>query len=85
MKYATAFVGAGAFCARTDAFVPVVPIAGSVAVSRNKVFASSVAVPAGRGGDVVMRLGGGGSKRGGIPKGVSSKIINIFRGSKSKG
>lgn len=84
MKFASALVGVGALCAGTDAFVPVAPVSGSFAVSKNLVVASSVsAVPTARAGDMVMMsLGGGGSKRGGISKSVSSKIVNIFRGSK---
>lgn len=86
MKLATALVGAGALCS-TDAFVPVaMPAGGSSSfVAKSSVLASSVsAVPAAR-GDVMMTLGGGGPKKGGLPKSVSSKITNIFRGSKGKG
>lgn len=86
MKLAFAVAGAGALCAGTDAFVPSTPVTGSFGVSKSAVFASSITpVPAGRAGEVVMSLGGGGSKKGGVPRGVSSKIVNLFRGTKSKG
>lgn len=86
MKFTAAVVGAGALCAGTDAFVPVAPARGNFAVSRNSVFASSAtSVPAARVGEVVMSLGGGGSKKGGIPRSVSSKIASVFRGNKGRG
>lgn len=86
MKFTAAVVGAGALCAGTDAFVPVAPATGNFAVSRNSVFASSAtSVPAARVGEVVMSLGGGGSKKGGIPRSVSSKIASVFRGNKGRG
>lgn len=85
MKFATALVGAGALCASTDAFVPVAMPAGGSFVSHSSPLASSVTAVPGRGGDVSMSLSGGGSKRGGAPKGMSSKITNIFRGVNRKG
>lgn len=85
MKFATALVGAGALCASTDAFVPAAVPAGNGFVSQSSTLASSVSAVPGRGGDVMMSLGNGGSKRGGVPKSVSSKISNIFRGSNRKG
>ncbi len=85
MKFATALVGAGALCASTDAFVPAAVPAGGSFVSQGSVLASSVSAVPARGGDVMMSLGGGGSKKGGSPKSVSSKITNIFRGGSSKG
>lgn len=85
MKFATAIVGAGALCASTNAFVPAAVPAGSRFVSETSAFSSVSAMP-GRGGDVMMMgLGGGGSKRGGLPKSVSSKITSIFRGGSKKG
>lgn len=84
MKFATALVGAGALCASTDAFVPAVPASGSF-VSQSAALPSSVSALPGRSGDVMMSLGGGGSKKGGSPKSVSSKITNIFRGVNRKG
>lgn len=85
MKFATALVGAGALCASTDAFVPAAVPAGSRFVPQSSALASSVSAVPGRSGDVMMSLGGGGSKRGGGPKSVSSKITNIFRGTSKKG
>lgn len=84
MKFTTALVGAGALCASTDAFVPAVPAGGSF-VSQGWSHASSVSAVPARGVDVMMSLGGGGSKRGGGPQSVSSKISDIFRGVNRKG
>lgn len=86
MKFATALVGASALCA-TDAFVPNVRVGSSFgqAAATSRVAVES-APESRRSSNVVMLLGGGGSKNGGIPKTVSSKIANIFRGTKgSKG
>lgn len=86
MKFTAAVVGAGALCAGTDAFVAVAPVTGSFAVSRNSVFASSsTSAPAARVGEVVMSLGDGGSKKGGIPRSLSSKISSVFRGNTGRG
>jgi len=85
MKFTTALVGAGVLCASTDAFVPAVPTSRSF-VSQSAAFAPSVAAVPGRSGDaMMMTLGGGGSKRGVGPKGMSSKITDIFRGVNRKG
>lgn len=84
MKFIAVLFGASALCA-SDAFVPVAPVTGRHSAVVSSRAASSIPPAQTRGGcDVVMLLGGG-SKRGGaggISKSVSSKIANVFRGSK---
>lgn len=84
MKVATTLVGASAIFAGADAFVPVAPVVGS-ARAGSVVVASPVVVaaPSTRAGHMAMLLGGSNKK--GTPKSLSSKITNIFRGSRSKG
>ena len=87
MKFTSTIVGAGALCAGTDAFVaPVLPVSGSFAAPTNSLMGSSTPIARPRSEtNVVMSLSGGGSKKNGSPKGLSSKIIDIFRGNRSKG
>lgn len=86
MKFATALLGAGALCA-ADAFVSNVRVASSFGQAAVTSRAAVESAPVSRSSnDVVMLLGGGSKRAGGIPKTVSSKIASIFRAAKgSKG
>lgn len=87
MKVFTAIVGAGTLCAVTDGFVaPTTSVRGNFALPTSPPLGSSTSAVSPRSGaHVMMSLGGGGSKKSGSPKGVPSKIIDIFRGNKNKG
>lgn len=84
MRFSSALIGVGSLCTEINAFVPVAPVLGSGrGVNSPSASVRTVVAPAKGTSNLVMLLGG--SKKGGVPKSISSKISNIFRGSRSKG
>lgn len=81
MKYSIVTAGVCAAFVGTDAFVPSVPAIGSLRAP--PAVASMQSVQPVRDTEMTMALGGSKSRQ--VPKSDSSRLSNIFRGSRGKG